>query len=123
MIVASHSSPIFRWHHRVLGVIWMLSGLLVAGKTVLHASWNEYQQWIALFIATAYVAAGIGFTLGHRWGRRTMGVLMVVAMLWFLDIMLMTIWVHDVRAFWAVMAGFLIAGYTLSFLAISATDP
>jgi hypothetical protein len=119
----THWGSVSVWHHRVLGAIWALCGLVTIGNVLIaafeHGSLGEYQLWIGLLGALAYVVTGIGFVLARTWARRTMGVLMVVAVLWALDMVLM-FGVHGnrqgVRAM-LVAAG--IAGYTLLFLAVS----
>jgi hypothetical protein len=108
------------WHHRVLGGAWALCGLFAIGNILRHASWSEYQHWIALCVAAAYVATGIGLTLGRTWARRTMAVLMVLAALFFLDMLLMSGWVGNRAGVWEMLAALGVAGYTLVFLGISA---
>ena len=72
----THWGPVSIWHHRVLGTIWALCGLVTTGSvlaaTFQHGSPGEYQFWIALLGALAYVVTGIGFILARTWARRTM---------------------------------------------------
>ena len=90
------------------------------GSALLNGHWAEYQFWIALPLAAAYVATGIGFMFARRWARRTMAALMLVAALYFLDMLLMFGWVGNRGGVWASVAAIGIAGYTLLFLVISA---
>ena len=116
--------PISIWHHRVLGGLWALCGAVTIGNVLIrilrNGSWAEWQLWVPVLAAFAYVVTGMGFIVARTWARCTMGVLMVVAVLLALDMVLM-FGVHGnrqgVRAM-LVAAG--IAGYTLLFLAISA---
>jgi hypothetical protein len=109
----------FRWHHRVLGALWGLCGLVEIGVFLSSGRWAEYQMWIALLVATTYAAAGIGFIFGRAWARWTMAGLMVVAVLLLLDLMLMFAFNGEREGVWEMLAALGIAGYTLLFLAIS----
>jgi len=77
------------------------------------------EAWIGTIVALIYVLVGIPFILGRRWARRAMGVLMVIAILLFLQVLGAAgmagnrLGVSD----GAVVVG--IAGYTLLFLAVS----
>jgi hypothetical protein len=109
------------WHHRLLGGLWALCGCAVIGGIVLSGRWVEYQSWIASAFALSYVITAIGFIFGRMWARRTMIALMVIAALFFLDMLLM-FGVHGNRAgIWANLAALVIVVYTLGFLLISAT--
>lgn len=120
MTTPIHSSPIYLWHHRMLGGLWALCGLVVIGNLLRHGAWSEYQQWIAVLVATAYVVTGIGFIVGRTWARRTMGVLMVMAVLLFLDMMFMFGWGGNRAGVREMLVALGVAAYTLLFLAISA---
>ena len=102
----------------------MLCGLVAIKNMLLHGSLAEslaeYQDWIALSVATACVVTGIGFIFGRTWARRSMDVLMVVAMLLFLDVLLMSGWSGNRQGAWQVLVALGLAGYTLLFLLISA---
>jgi hypothetical protein len=89
------------------------------GRVLLSGRWAEYQFWIALPLAAAYVATGIGFMFARRWARRTMAALVPVAALFFLDMLLMFGWVGSRAGVWSAVAALGIAGYTLLFLVIS----
>jgi hypothetical protein len=112
-------SPMSRWHHRVLGVFWGLCGLVVTGRLLTSGRWAEYQLWIALLVASSYAVAGIGFIFGRTWARWTMGGLMVVAVLLFLDLMLMFAFHSNREGVWGMFGAIGIAFYTGLFLAIS----
>ena len=114
-----NSSPIFRWHHRVLGALWGLFGLVEIVNLVWQGSWDVY-RWIALSVTSAYVTTGIGLIFGRTWARRIMGVLMVISLLFFLDMLLMSGWVGNYEGVWEILLALGIASYTLLFLAISA---
>ena len=120
----THWGPISTWHHRVLGAIWALCGLVTTGSVLVatfqHRSPGEYQFWIALLGALAYVVTGIGFILARTWARRTMGVLMVVAVLLSLDMMLLAGMGGNRQGVRAMVVTASIAVYTLFFLGISA---
>jgi hypothetical protein len=75
---------------------------------------------IPLVLAAIYVFTGIGFILGRTWARRTMGVLMVVAALWFLDMMLMSGFNGNRQSVREMLVAIAVAAYTLVFLVISA---
>lgn len=101
-------------------MLWTLCGLVAIRNMLLHGSLAEYQHWIGLSVATTYVVTGIGFIFGRTWARRIMGVLMVVAMLLFLDMLLMSGWGGNRQGVWQMLVALGIAGYTLLFLVISA---
>jgi hypothetical protein len=115
-----HWRPLATWHHRILGGLWSLCGLVHFAIIVGRGEWTEYQYWIALFVVMAYVVTGIGFILGRRWARRTMGALMVLAVLWFLDMMMMCGFGGNRPGVLCMLVAAGIAGYTLLFVAISA---
>jgi hypothetical protein len=108
------------WHHRLLGGLWALCGCVLFVGLVLKAPWDEYQFWLASAVALLYAIAGIGFMRGRKWARRTMAALMVVAGLFFLDMLLM----FGVHANRAGMLGMLVSlgavAYTVGFVLISA---
>ncbi len=86
----AHWGKVSKWHHRLLGGLWAICGFVVIGKMVLSGGWAEYQFWIVLPIAMFCIAAGIGFILGRTWARRTMAVLVVLAAVFFFDMLLMS---------------------------------
>src|SRR6266850_194043 len=116
----THWGPSSIWHHRVLGTLWALGGCVVIGNVVRVDSWAKYQPWIVLLVAVSYVATGAGFVFGRTWARRTMAVLMLVAALFFLDMLLMSGWVGNQAGVWEMFVALAVAGYTLFFLVISA---
>ena len=119
MNAALRSSPVIRWHHRILGVVWALWGLIAIGNILQGIPWDDYATWIALFVAASYVITGIGFIFGRTWARRIMGVLMALAVLLFLDLMLMSGFNGNRTGIWEMLAALGLAGYTLLFLALS----
>lgn len=108
------------WHHRVLGALWALCGCVVIGNLFRLGSWTQYQLWIVLLIAGSFVGTGMGFILGRRWARRTMVALMVVAALFFADMLLMSGWNGNRSGVWEMLFALGGAGYTMFFVAISA---
>jgi hypothetical protein len=116
-----HWGPLSKWHHRILGSLWLLCGLVQIAIVVGHGGWTEYQFWMALLVATACVVAAIGFILGRRWARWAMGVLMVLAVLFFLDMMMMFGFGGNRQGVLYMLIAAGIAAYTLLFLVISAT--
>jgi hypothetical protein len=115
-----HWGPSSIWHHRVLGTLWALCGCVVVRNVVRVDSWAKSGLWIVLLIAASYVATGAGFICGRTWARRTMVVLMVVASLWFLDMLLMSGVDGNRAGVRQMLVALGVAGYTLVFLAISA---
>ena len=115
-----HWGPLSKWHHRTLGSLWLLCALAHVGIVVRKEDWTEYQFWVALLIATACVVAAIGFILGRRWARWTMGVLMVLGVLFFLDMMMMCGFNGNRQGALYMLLAAGIAAYTLFFLVISA---
>jgi hypothetical protein len=118
-----HWGQLSDWHHRILGVLWALYGLVLIGLVVEHGDWTEYQFWVSLLVATIYVVTGGGFVLGRTWARWTMGVLMVLTVLFFLDMMMMAGVGGNRQGVREMLIAVGIAGYTLFFLAISAIWP
>jgi hypothetical protein len=116
----AHWGKVSIWHHRLLGGLWASCGLVVVGNTVLSGRWAEHQFWIVLPIATLYVATGIGFIFGRTWARRTMVALLVIAALFFLDMLLMSGWGGNRAGVREMLIALGIAAYTLTFLGISA---
>jgi hypothetical protein len=114
-----HSSPIVCWHHRVLGSLWALCGLTVIGNLFLIDSWAAKQLWIVLLVATAYVVTGVGFIFGLTWARRTLGVLVVLGMLFFIDMLLMSGVGGNRAGVWEMLVAIGVAAYTLVFLGLS----
>lgn len=108
------------WHHRLLGGLWTLCGLGVIANMVLSGRWAEYQFWAASAVATLYVITGIGFIFGHTWARRTMVALMVIAGLFFLDMLLMFGFHANQAGMLGALAALGVVVYTLGFLLISA---
>ena len=117
---ATHWGGGLIWHHRLLGGLWALCGLVVIGHMVLSGRWAEYPFWVASAVALSYVIAGIGFTLGRTWARRTMAALMVIAALFFLDMLLMLGFHANRAGMWGMLVALGIVVYTLGFLLISA---
>src|SRR5437764_212079 len=117
--------PISIWHHRILGGLWAVGALIMVGSLAYHliryGKWTDYQFWIAATVLLPYIAGGIGLTRGLVWARRTIGALMVIAVLWFLDMVLMFGFHNNIRMLWAMLAGVGVAVYTLGFLIISGT--
>jgi hypothetical protein len=109
------------WHHRLLGGLWALCGFFVIGNEILSGRWADYQFWIGAAVALSYVTAGIGFIFGRTWARRTLAALMVVAALFFLDMLLMFGFHANRAGMWAMLVALGVVVYTLGFLAISAT--
>jgi hypothetical protein len=116
----AHWGTVSTWHHRLLGGLWAICGIVVIGNMILSGRWSEYQFWIVLTIASSYIATGIGFTFGRTWARRTMAALVVLAALFFLDMLLMSGWGGNRAGVSEMLIALGIAGYTLAFLAISA---
>jgi len=108
------------WHHRLLGGLWALCGGVVIGGMVLSGRGADYQFWLVSLVALSYVIAGIGFFFGRTWARRTMAALMVIAALFFLDMLLMFGFHANWPGIWANLVGLGIVGYTLGFLVVSA---
>jgi hypothetical protein len=115
-----HWGPLSKWHHRILGSLWLLCGFVQVGILVGHGDWIEYQFWLALSVAMACVVAPIAFILGRRWARWTMGVLMVLGVLYFLDMMVMFGFHANRQGIIYMLIATGIAAYTLLFLAITA---
>ena len=113
--------PLAIWHHRILGGLWALASLAMSVNFVydmIHQGSPEL--WYALSITVICCVAGIGFTRGRKWERCTMGVLMVFALLLFLDMALMFGFHNNLPAFYEALACAGVAVYTLGFLIISA---
>jgi hypothetical protein len=108
------------WHHRLLGGLWALCGFVVIGNMVLSGRWADYQFWVALTVALSYVITGIGFIFGRTWARRAMAALMVVAALFFLDMLLMFGFHGNRAGMCATLVALGVVVYTLGFLLISA---
>ena|ERR1043166_3915200 len=120
MSAIAHWGGVSTWHHRLLGGLWALCGLVVIGNVVLSRRWAEYQFWVASAVALSYVITGIGFILGRTWARRTMIALMVIASLFFLDMLLMFGFHGNRAGVWGMVVALSIVLYTLGFLLISA---
>ncbi len=117
---ATHWGASSIWHHRLLGGLWAVCGCVVIGNMVLSNRWADYQFWVMSAVALSYVITGIAFMFGRRWARRTMGALMVIAALFFLDMLLM-FGFHGNRAGMREMLVALgVVVYTMGFLLISA---
>jgi hypothetical protein len=108
------------WHHRLLGGLWALCGFVVIGNMVFSGRWAEYQFWVASAVATLYVITGLGFIFGRTWARKTMIVLMVIAGLFFLDMLLMFGFHANRAGMLGAVAALGVVAYTLGFLLISA---
>jgi hypothetical protein len=108
------------WHHRVLGGLWALCGCALIVDMVLIGRWAESGFWLASAVALLYVFTGIGFMRGRKWARRTMAALMVVAGLFFLDMLLMFGFHADRAGMLAMLVSLGAVAYTLGFLLISA---
>ncbi|HLH56376.1 MAG TPA: hypothetical protein VKY92_22505 [Verrucomicrobiae bacterium] len=111
-------TPGIRWHHRVLGVLWGFVGVIFIGSLLQHDSWADFGQWIALVLSFAFVATSIGFFHGRTWGRRIMGVLMVLAALFFLDAMAPASIAGNYEMVWLMRIGLAAVAYTWGFLAV-----
>jgi hypothetical protein len=124
MNTTAKPSLISRWHHRVLGALWGLCGLVLCGSILLEnfrhqGSWFDCRLWIALLVVTAYTVTGVGFISGRTWARTIMAVLMLLAVLVFLDMILMSGFTGNREWLPEVLILLGTAGYTLLFLAIS----
>src|SRR6266850_6498161 len=113
-----HWGPSSVWHHRLLGGLWALCGFFVIGNMVLSGRWADYQFWVGSAVALSYVTTAIGFIFGRTWARRTMVALMVVAALFFLDMLVMFAFHGNRVAMWAMLVALGIVVYTLGFLLI-----
>jgi len=108
------------WHHRVLGGLWAICGLVVISHMTTSGRWTDYEFWLASAVALSYVIGGIGFVFGRKWARRTIAALMGVAALFSVDMLLM-FGVHGNRAgMWGTLVALGAIVYTLGFLLISA---
>ena len=115
------TSLAFVWHHRVLGALWALGGLMTFVVGLRRAHWWENAWgWVPPFLGMVYLIAGVGFILARTWARRVMAVLVVLAGLLFAHLFLIAWGGEDVTVFrWMVPAlGF--AFYTAAFIVISA---
>ncbi len=76
---------------------------------------SEFERWIVLVLASAYIVVGIGFSLRYIWARGSMWVLMGIVELFF---------VYGMLAFGRTLdcVGFAVATYTFLFLANSAAS-
>jgi hypothetical protein len=111
-------SPSIRWHHRVLGALWGFVGLFFVGSLLQHDTWAVYGQWISLVLSLAFVVTAMGFFLGRTWARRTMGVLMVPAALFFLDVMVPASIAGNHKMVLLIKMGLAGVAYTWVFLAV-----
>lgn len=114
------SLPVVVWHHRLLGGFWTLLGLIHIGIALFRFSWTDSRLWVLMLVSAAYAGTGIGFISGRTWARRALGALLVVAALFFLDMLLMFGWVGNRPGVWLTTAALGIIVYSLLFLLISA---
>ena len=77
------------WHHRILGGFWTLCALALVAVVLRYHHWNEIGTWIATLLCAACIVTGIAFVFARTWAQIIMAVLMVVAALFFLDMVLM----------------------------------
>lgn len=83
------TSFILVWHHRVLGAIWALGGVAVLADLHRAYWWEGGCACVPLVVGTLYTAAGVGFVLGRTWAYWAMAGLIVLAALFFADMILM----------------------------------
>src|SRR3974390_3266653 len=87
---ASHQMSLAtKWHHRVLGGFWALLALAMFAVLGGYNHWTEVGAWVARLSCVACVVTGIAFIFGRRWAQIVMAVLMIIAALFFLDMVLM----------------------------------
>jgi hypothetical protein len=120
MNAALKSSAVVVWHHRALGTFWALCGLVPAVSALARSSWSEGPFFISVSAAAIFVSTSIGFIFGSTWARRVMCMLMLIAVLFFLDMLLMFGWHGNREGVWMMLAALGAVAYTLLFLAISA---
>jgi hypothetical protein len=118
-------SMVSRWHHRVLGTLWGLFGSILGGWNVIHNIRNEDLRndlglWIVPLIMLAYVVTGVGFFFGRMWARIVMVFLMLLAVFFSVDMVLMSGWTGNPEGLPKLFAVFGIATYTLLFVLITA---
>ena len=114
-------SLVSTWHHRVLGGFWTLFALALLAVLLRYDHWKEIGTWIATLLCVTGVITGTAFMFARTWV--SLAVLIVVAALFFLDMVLM-FGVHGNRPYMYLMTGgVVIACYTLVFLWALATYP
>ena len=85
-----------------------------------HGSWGDYRDWVAAIVAALYAVTGIRFAFGGTWARRAMAVLIVIAALYFVDMILMAGFVGNRALMHWMVAALLFAAYTGAFIFVSA---
>jgi len=81
--------------------------------------WEHGQAWLPVLVGVAYAVTGVGFTLGCTWARRVMAALVVLAALFFGDMLLMAGWVGNRPLLHWMLAALGFAAYTTVFILIS----
>ena len=120
MKIRHQSSLVSVWHHRVLGVLWVLWGAVSAVGLDLDNLWKWRIEWLPALLGLVFIIAGVGFALVRDWARSVMAVLSVVGGLYFADMILMAGWVGNRPLLHWMLAAFGLAGYTATFILISA---
>jgi hypothetical protein len=124
MNTAAKSLAVVVWHHRVLGLLWVLCGCAFGCLSVLaaftHSSWNVVGVLASISASVIHFGTCLGFIFGCTWARRVMGVLLMIAALFFLDMLFMFGWVGNRSGVWVMVAALGLVAYTALFLLISA---
>ena len=120
MSASRQMSLVSRWHHRVLGGAWALGGVAVIVDLHRAYWWEQRQAWLPALVGIVYTVAGVGFMLGRTWARRVIGVLVVLAALFFADMLLMAGWVGNHPLLHWMLAALGFTAYTAAFILLSA---
>lgn len=100
----------------------MLALALLAGL-LRYDHWNEIGAWVARVICIIGAATGIAFMFARLWAQVIMAVLMIVAALFFLDMVLMFGFHGNRPWMYLMVVGVAIAFYTMVFLLVLAASP
>jgi hypothetical protein len=115
-------SPILVWHHRLLGVLWALAGLAFIVDLRRAYWWEQGRAWLPVLIGTGYTTAGIGFALALTWARRVLAGLVVMAGLFFADMVLLCGFAGNREGMYWMLGACGLAAYTFSFIFVSAVS-
>ena len=109
-----------RWHFRALGTLWTLVGLYCFGDLVWRSYWwDQKTPWIPMAAGLPFIIVGIGFMRGRPWARGCMLPLMIVAGLFWADMLLLGASSGNGILFWLSIGGLSAVGYTGAFALLS----
>ena len=106
-------SAFLLWQRRIFGFFWALCGLACLVDLRRGYWWQAgWEVLLPILAGSLFVFGGAQFMLGRRWAWRVMLAMMIVAGLFFLDMMILAGSVHNHQLMRLTLLGLGLSAYT-----------